>query len=108
VGDPDRLLESAAGLGITPPEGWIQGAARQEEHFEVLPDCWDAVVLFLRCDTDWSVNQMTGQLLGLSRTGLVSVGRLMVPDPARLLEVLDDVRVIEAAVIANQPKPNGR
>ena len=66
------------------------------EDFEVWPDNWEAVQMFLRVQTQWRT-AMNG-VVGLDYNALAWVFNMYgVVDPPRLLE---DLQVMEAAAIA--------
>lgn len=56
-GKPDnKVAEDLKVFGVeNPPEGWADGGEEcTPEAFEVLPENWAAVLVFLACGTQWS------------------------------------------------------
>ena len=69
--------------------------------FEVEPENWDAVQMFLSCQTQWRVGGMGGPV-GLDYGAVAWVFSLYgVKDPRSLLE---DLQVMEAAVLETMSK----
>lgn len=67
----------------------------EPEHFEVEPEAWPAVQMFLRCQTQWRSGP-TG-VIGLDYLALDLAFRLYgAEDPAAMLE---DIQVIEGEVL---------
>jgi hypothetical protein len=80
--------EEAAALGVILPEQPV-------EHFEVMPEAWAAVTMFLRCSTQWRTS-MAG-IIGLDYAALQWLFTLHPPDdPAALLA---DIQIMESAAI---------
>lgn len=71
-------------------------AATADPVFEVDPENWDAVVLFMRCQTQWTIGG-TGQRTGLNYSGVEVVARFsrveFTPD------LFDQVQLLELTVI---------
>jgi hypothetical protein len=66
------------------------------DDFEVEPDAWPAVLMFLRCQTQWRSGG--NGLIGLDYGALEWAFRLYAAeDPAAMLE---DIQIIEAEVLA--------
>jgi len=64
--------------------------------FEVWPENWPALELFMRCQTQWHWHP-NGRRAGLINSELIATGRLYrVKDLGR---VMDDVRVIEHEIL---------
>lgn len=85
----DDTAEDAKLMGIELPE------EDREEHFEVLPEAWPAVTMFLRVQTQWRVGM--GGVIGLDYGAVRWLFELeQVTKPA---ELLDDLQVIEAKVV---------
>jgi hypothetical protein len=82
----------AAGLGVAPPP------TRETPHedFEVWPENWDAVQMFLRCQTQWRTAGMGG-VLGLDYVAVSWLLRLYRVRDQRA--VLEDLQTMEAAVL---------
>ena len=77
----------AFGLALPEPDA--------PEHFEVWPDNWPAVEMFLRCQTQWRTT-MSG-VCGLDYTAVLAVFRLYeVEEPTTVLE---NLQVMEAAAV---------
>lgn len=69
--------------------------ARPPEHFEVWPENWSAVDLFLRCQTQWRMG-IDGRS-GLDYPAVLAVGRLL--RVANLPAVFDDLQVMELVIL---------
>jgi len=86
----DQSAADAAAFGIDldqPPP---------PEHFEVEPDAWDAMQMFLRCQTQWRTG--TNGVIGLDYLALDLLFRLYgASDPVTMLE---DIQVIEGEILA--------
>ena len=69
-----------------------------DQDFEVEPENWEAVVLFMRCQTQWTVGGM-GQRVGLNYLGVECVARLsaieLTPDRFDQLQLLEVTTVNE-------------
>lgn len=84
---------------MTVPESEIKSA-----DFEVLQENWEAVQMFMRCQTQWRVTGMGG-IVGLDYVAVSWLLRLYrVKDQRKLLE---DLRVMEAAVLETMAKKGG-
>lgn len=85
----DQTAEDAAAFGID------LGEPVQPDHFEVDPQAWPAVQMFLRCQTQW--RQGAAGPAGLDYVALDFAFRLYgVEDPATMLE---DIQVIEGEIL---------
>lgn len=71
-------------------------AATAEPVFEVEPENWDALVLFMRSQTQWIIGGM-GQRTGLNYSGVESVARLSRVELTP--ELFDQVQLLELTVI---------
>jgi hypothetical protein len=70
-------------------------ASEDSKHFEVLPENWESVQLFIRCQTQWRTS-MAG-LIGLDYGAVHWLLRLYeVEDPR---SVLEDLQLMEAGVL---------
>ena len=69
--------------------------AQEPEHFEVWPENWEAVCLFIRCETQWRIS-INGRA-GLDYSALLAMGSLYQIDS--LSQVVEDVQVIEAEIL---------
>ena len=73
------------------------------EDFEVWPDNWPAVEMFLRCQTQWRTT--ASGVCGLDYTAVLAVFRLYeVEEPTTVLE---DLQVMEAAAVKILNKEQG-
>jgi len=82
-----------------PPE-WTDPALLEPEHFEVWPENWEAVRLFIRCQTQWRIG-MNGRA-GLDYGALLAMGSLYQVD--NLSQVVEDVQVIEVEILIQGAK----
>ncbi len=79
----------------------------EEEHFEVWEENWDAVMMFLRLQTQWSVTM--GGYVGLKYEVLLGAGGLMsLYDVDNPRELLEEIQVMEAAALSELNKKNGK
>ena len=86
-GDPDAI-----------PEGFLGGpepAAKIDPDFEVMPECWPAVQVFIRCQNCWLVSP-GGTRMCLIRTELAKVAEVMGFD---VFQVMEDIYHIEATIL---------
>ena len=75
----------------------------EEEHFEVWEENWDAVMMFLRLQTQWSVTM--GGYVGLKYEVLLGAGGLMsLYDVDNPRELLEEIQVMEAAALSELNK----
>ena len=86
--DQSELLADYAALGIVKE-------IEEPEDFEVYPDNWDAVEMFMRCQTQWRT--ATSGVLGLDYAAVEWVFRLYEVKDQRT--VLEDLQVMEAAAL---------
>lgn len=70
--------------------------AQKVEDFEVWPDCWPAVQLFLRLQTQWRVTQ--GAFVGLDYSAARWIFDLYAPDDYK--ETFEQLVVIEHAALS--------
>jgi hypothetical protein len=90
----DDTATDAAVLGIEPPP------SKKPKDFEVLPDAWPAVAVFLRVQTQWRTS--AGGVVGLDYGPVRWVFNLLqIKDP---VTTLADLQIIEATVIAGMNK----
>ena len=68
----------------------------EPEHFEVWPENWEAVRLFIRCQTQWRIG--INGLAGLDYGAVLAMGNLYQIDS--LIRVVEDVQVIEAEILS--------
>lgn len=87
-------------MGIELPDGFVND---KDDDFEVLPEAWPAVEMFLRVQTQWRVG-MAG-LIGLDYAAVKWCFELeAVSKPS---ELLSDLQVIEARVLEVLSERNG-
>jgi len=72
-----------------------EAAEAEPDLFEVLPENWDAVQIFLRCCYQWRYRAMDGAREALDVQAVISVISLYQLPPAEQLERLDQVQLIE-------------
>ena len=78
-------------------------AAPKEEHFEVWEENWDALMMFLRMQTQWTVTM--GGYVGLKYEVLLGASGLMsLYDVENPREMLEDLQVMEAAALSELNK----
>lgn len=97
----ERMRESARLLGLDPdalPEGFYAPRSRVERDtdFEVMPENWPAVSLFLRCQRSWHLTP-DGHRMALNRQELIMMGRTYRVE--NLPSVLDDILLMEATIL---------
>ena len=79
----------------------------EEEHFEVWEENWEAVMMFLRLQTQWSVTM--GGYVGLKYEVLLGAGGLMsLYDVDNPRELLEEIQAMEAAALSELNKKNGK
>jgi hypothetical protein len=71
-------------------------ASNDAKHFEVLPENWESVQLFIRCQTQWRTS-MAG-LIGLDYGAVQWLLRLYEVEDHRF--ALEDLQIMEAAVLS--------
>jgi hypothetical protein len=77
---------------------------RVSDDYEVWPENWDAIQMFLRCQTQWRTAGMGG-VIGLDYAAVSWVLRLYKIKDQRA--VLEDLQVMEAAVIEGLAEKGG-
>ena len=93
----DETAKDAAIFGIEPPP------SKAAVNYEVEPDAWAAVRVFLKVQTQWRTD--SGTLIGLDYSAVRWVFDLLqIADPA---EVLSDLQIIEATVVGAINKRKG-
>lgn len=70
------------------------------QEFEVWPDNWPALELFLLCQTQWRTGP--GGLVGLDYGAVLAMASLWAVD--RVRETMAGVQVIESAILAQLSK----
>jgi hypothetical protein len=93
----DDTAKDAAVFGIEPPP------SKTAEDFEVLPEAWPAVRVFLKVQTQWRAD--CGTVIGLDYGAVRWVIELL--QLADTLDVLADLQIIEATVVAAMNKRKG-
>ena len=76
----------------------------RDDNFEVLPENWEAVQMFMRCQTQWRVG-MAGPI-GLDYGAVNWLLRLYEVEDQR--SVLEDLQTMEAAVLVTMSKRAGK
>ena len=89
------MRQEAEGLGLTAEAVADLLGLQAPEHFEVWPENWAALDLFLRCQTQWRTDN--GQRVGLIYSELITIGSLYSVE--NLGKVVEDVQVIEAEIL---------
>jgi len=93
----DETAKDAAIFEIEPPP------SKAAVNYEVEPDAWAAVRVFLKVQTQWRTD--SGTLIGLDYSAVRWVFDLLqIADPA---EVLSDLQIIEATVVGAINKRKG-
>ena len=88
LADQSELLSDAAAFGIALPP-------TEQKDFEVFSENWDAVEMFVRCQTQWRT--AASGVMGLDYAAVQWVFRLYeVKNPAAVLESL---QIMEAAAL---------
>ena len=94
------MKQQAEGLGL-PPEAVAELIGSQAPQvFEVWPENWPAVELFMRCQTQWRTDN--GKRVGLINSELIGTGRLY--RVKNLCRVMEDVQVIEREILKQGAK----
>jgi len=95
VDDRSELIEDAALMGVELPEHLLKAP-----DFEVIPEAWPAVEMFLRCQTQWRVSG--GGVVGFDYVALHWLFDLYgVEDPRQMLA---DLQVIEGKIVEELSK----
>jgi len=76
----------------------------RDDNFEVFPENWEAVQMFVRCQTQWRIG-MAGPI-GLDYGAVNWLLRLYEVEDHR--SVLEDLQTMEAAVLMTMSKRSGR
>jgi hypothetical protein len=76
----------------------------RDDNFEVFPENWEAVQMFVRCQTQWRIG-MAGPI-GLDYGAVNWLLRLYEVEDHR--SVLEDLQTMEAAVLVTMSKRSGR
>ena len=95
----DKSNDDAAAFGLK----LQRKKAPSDEHFEVWEENWEAVMMFLRLQTQWSVTM--GGYVGLKYEVLLGAGGLMsLYDVDNPRELLEEIQVMEAAALSELNK----
>ena len=95
----DKSGDDAAAFGLKPQ----RQAAPDDDHFEVWEENWDALMMFLRMQTQWTVTM--GGYVGLKYEVLLGASGLMsLYDVENPREMLEDLQVMEAAALSELNK----
>lgn len=90
--DNDDFAEDLRAWGVDSEEAKKLLEDTSDPVFEVDQENWDALVLFMRCQTQWTVGGM-GQRVGLNYPGVECVARLsaveLTPDRFDQLQLLE-------------------
>ena len=73
----------------------------EEDHFDVWPENWDTVLLFLRCQTQWRVAGMGG-MIGLDYGVVEWLFKVYKVEDER--QQLEDLQIMEAAALEKLAK----
>ena len=71
-------------------------ASHQMQDFEVWPENWDALLMFLKLRSQWRVSPM-GQLIGLDYTAVLAV--INFEESTDKNQLFDDVQKIESGAL---------
>jgi hypothetical protein len=71
-------------------------AAASDPDFEVEPENWPALVLFMRCQTQWNVGGM-GHRIGLNYAGVEVVARI--GEQPLTVELFDALQLLEITTL---------
>jgi hypothetical protein len=95
----DKTKEDAAAFGIVLPEE----PAERSNDFEVWDENWDAVMMFLRMQTQWTTT-MAGYM-GLRYDVLLAAGGMFdLYNVENRREMLEDLQIMEAAALSKLAK----
>jgi hypothetical protein len=83
-------------MGIVLPPEWLEPEEAEPTCFEVWPENWPAVRLFIRCQTQWRTDN--GHRTGLIYSELIAIASLYSVE--NLGQVVEDVQVIEAEILS--------
>jgi hypothetical protein len=74
----------------------------EPEHFEVLPDCWSALELFLALQGQWRVVAGFGGVFyqGLDYPAVESLLRLKISSKKKRARLFDQIRLIEQGALS--------
>ena len=75
--------------------GGPEPAAKIDPDFEVMPECWPAVQVFIRCQNCWLISP-GGTRMCLIRTELAKVAEVM---GLNAFQVMEDIYQMEAIIL---------
>lgn len=75
--------------------GGHEPAAKLDPDFEVMPECWPAVQVFIRCQNCWLISP-GGTRMCLIRTELATVAKALSLD---VFQVMEDIYLMEATIL---------
>jgi len=85
----------------------LRQTAPKEEHFEVWEENWEALMMFLRMQTQWTVTM--GGYVGLKYEVLLGASGLMsLYDVENPREMLESLQVMEAAALSELNKKDAK
>ena len=91
----DETKQDAKAFGLELP---IEKEEKKEENFEVLPDNWDAVMIFCNMQTQWSTS--FGGFVGLRYEVLLMQGGMF--DLYNIIDrrkILEELQIMEATAL---------
>ena len=99
--DTDDLSEQAEALGLSAEAVRELIGSKAPREFQVWPENWQAVVLFMRCQTQWHWRP-DGRRGGMIYSELIAMGKLF--SVVNLEQVVADVQVIEIEILNQEAK----
>ena len=87
-----ELIEDAEAYGLELEPEMLAGA-----DFGVWEENWDAVMLFLQCQTQWRPGPRYP--IGMDYSAVLDVATLYVPDSAERQRVFEEVQIIERRIL---------
>lgn len=99
-GGDDTVAEDLKVMGAPQEiiDEYNQADHENMDTFLVWPGNWEAVMLFLSCNTQWRFSP-SDRLYGMDYTSVESVMRIRRIKPADRSAMLDDLRVMESAAL---------
>ena len=98
----DETKQDALAFGLELP---IEKVEEKEKKFEVLPDNWDAVMIFCNMQTQWSTS--FGGFVGLRYEVLLMQGGMF--DLYNIIDrrkILEEIQIMEATALKELNKEN--
>lgn len=89
------MLNDAKAMGLPPPPEEFKPKP-ENTHYEVWPENWPTVELFLRCQTQWRTG--INGIIGLDYGAVLEVGRLY--NYQDMPDVLASVQIMEHAILS--------